>query len=184
MFNQWGVKSQWLPPHTKPINMKNVISFAISLLAMASMMLMASCSNEVDDLVPENATSDEATWTEPYHVKGASPEEVESFMTSWKQGLSLSIPSSTSCLQLVYSKPSSMEGVVYSFSFDRTLYSIIDTEPMAKWNEVLEYMNLHYALVSSSESTWMFTTQSHDMVVSLDKVTDNYFNVSYSFVTQ
>ena len=164
--------------------MKNVITFAISLLAMASMMLMASCSDEVDDLVPENATSDEATWTEPYNVKGASPEEVESFMASWKQGLSLSIPSSTSCLQLVYSKPSSMEGVVYSFSFDRTLYSVIDTEPVTKWNEVLEYMNLHYALVSSSESTWMFTTQSHDMVVSLDKVTDDYFNLSYAFVTQ
>ena len=164
--------------------MKNVISFAISLLAMASMMLMTSCSNEVDDLMPENATSESTTWTEPYHVKGASPEEVKSFMASWKQGLSLSIPSSTSCLQLVYSKPSSMEGVVYSFSFDRTLYSIIDTEPMAKWNEVLEYMNLHYVLVSSSESAWMFTTQSSDMVVSLDKVTDDYFNVSYAFVTQ
>ena len=164
--------------------MKNVITFAISLLAMASMMLMASCSDEVDDLVPENATSDEATWTEPYHVKGASPEEVESFMASWKQGLSLSIPSSTSCLQLVYSKPSSMEGVVYSFSFDRTLYSVIDTEPMANWNKVLEYMNLHYVLVSSGESAWMFTTQSHDMVVCLDKVTDDYFNVSYAFVTR
>ena len=184
MLNQWGVKSQWLPPHTKPINMKNVISFAISLLAMASMMLMASCSNEVDDLMPEDATSETATWTEPYHIKGASPEEVESFMVSWKQGLSLSIPSSTSCLQLVYSKPSSMEGVVYSFSFDRTLYSVIDTEPITRWNEILEYMDLHYALASSSENTWMFTTQSHDMVVSLDKVTDNYFNVSYAFVTQ
>ena len=164
--------------------MKNVIFIAISLLAMASMMLMASCSDEVDDLVPENATSDEATWTEPYHVKGASPEEVESFMASWKQGLSFSIPSSTSCLQLVYSKTNSMEGVMYSFSFDRTLYSVIDTEPVTRWNEVQEYLNLHYVLVSASESAWMFTTQSHNMIVSLDKVTDYYFNVSYSFVTQ
>ena len=164
--------------------MKNVISIAISLLAMASMMLVASCSNDVEDMIPEVTTSETATWTEPYHVKGASPEDVESFMASWKQGLSLSIPSSTSCLQLVYSKINSMEGVVYSFSFDRTLYSVIDTEPVTRWNEILEYMNLHYVLVSSIESTWMFTTQSHDMVVSLDKVTDDYFNASYAFVTQ
>ena len=165
--------------------MKNVISIAISLLAMASMMLMASCSNEVDDLMPEDATSETATWTEPYHVKGASPGEVKNFMVSWKKDLSLTELSSTVCFQLIYSSPKSQEGITYSFlSLDRTLYSVIDTEPMTRWNEILGYMNLHYAPVSSSESTWMFTTQSHGMVVSLDKVTDDYFNVSYSFVSQ
>ena len=164
--------------------MKNVISIAISLLAMASMMLMASCSNEVDDLMPEDSTSETTTWTEPYHVKGASPEEVESFMTSWKKDLSLTELSSTVCFQLIYSSPKSLEGITYSFlSLDRTLYSVIDTEPVTRWNEVLEYLNLHYVLMSSSESARMFTTQSHDMIVSLDKVTDDYFNVSYAFVT-
>ena len=46
-------------------NMRNVISIVISLLAMASMMLMASCSNEVDNLIPEGATSERSPWTEP-----------------------------------------------------------------------------------------------------------------------
>jgi hypothetical protein len=68
-------------------------------------------------------------WTEPFHVNGASVVDVKSYMVSAIPGLSLTENATKTNIQLVYSKPGTSEGILYSFSpVDGGLYSVIDTE--------------------------------------------------------
>lgn len=65
------------------MKMKKYLSIAILLMLMATpLVVFTSCGG--DDLVEgiENQEPTAEIWIEPYHIKGASVEEVKSYMAS------------------------------------------------------------------------------------------------------
>jgi hypothetical protein len=153
----------------------------LAMLLLAASMLMTSCSQE-DDLIEEELQTSTISWVEPFHEKGASIEDVKSFMASKRNDLTLSELSSSACIQLVYSAPGSLAGVMYSFySFDRTLYSVIDTEPMSNWSLVQDYLQEHYTTVSVTTAAVMLTSSDKSVIINMVKVSDEYFNLTCDF---
>jgi hypothetical protein len=125
--------------------MKRIIPIAIISLLMASTIAMSSCSNEDLQELVENNETPVTVWTEPFHVNGASVVDVKSYMVSAIPGLSLTENANKTNIQLVYSKPGTSEGILYSFSpVDGGLYSVIDTEPSTMMNAVLERLHISY----------------------------------------
>ena len=125
--------------------MKRIIPIAIISLLMASTIAMSSCCNEDLQELVENNETPVTVWTEPFHVNGASVVDVKSYMVSAIPGLSLTENATKTNIQLVYSKPGTSEGILYSFSLvDGGLYSVIDTEPSTMMNAVLERLHNSY----------------------------------------
>lgn len=61
--------------------MKTYFSIAVFTIMMAAPMFLSSCGD--DDLVPDDNQEQVMTeWTEPFHVKNSSVEEVKAYMAS------------------------------------------------------------------------------------------------------
>lgn len=164
-------------------------SFAIAALSVAMAVSFTSCSDD-DPIVDANAPT-MTHWTEPYHIPGASVEEVKAFMSAYMPSHTLAGEYSGAVNpQLTYSSNPSSTGVVYSFTkHDGALYSVIDTELNVNQEIVLKYLNDHYTLVPGSGNVasniqFIFTTADKSTVINTVKVSDQCFNVSYSFVTK
>ena len=157
--------------------MKKFRYIAILSILMAQVLVVTSCSQDEDIL------QDILEWFKPFHIKGASSDLVKDFMAGQSHVLSLTEHSSAYGTQLVYSDTKSAKGIIYSFSIvDNGLYSVIDTEPMSIWHQVQEYLQEHYAMLSSSSDGMMFTTTDKSTVVKMDNVSGDYFNLTYNFV--
>ena len=91
--------------------------------------------------------------------------------------------------QLMYSGSFESTGVIYSFTkHEGGLYSVIDTELCVNKSVIIKYLKEHYSLVSGAGSDdeniqYLFTTSDKSTVITTLKVSDECFNVSYSFVT-
>lgn len=98
------------------MKMKKYLSIAILLMLMATPLVFTSCGG--DDLVEgiENQEPTTEIWIEPYHIKGASVEDVKSYMASRMSHFTMTEQVSAGCVQLVYSDKRTGAGIVYSFS--------------------------------------------------------------------
>lgn len=85
------------------MKMNKYLSIAILLMLMATPLVFTSCGG--DDLVEgiENQEPTAEIWIEPYHIKGASVEDVKSYMASRMNHFTMSEQVSAGCVQLVYS---------------------------------------------------------------------------------
>ena len=90
---------------------------------------------------------------------------------------------------LVYSGSYESTGVIYSFTkHEGGLYSVIDTELCVNKSVIIKYLKDHYSIVSGAGNDdqniqYLFTTPDKSTVITTLKVSDECFNVSYSFVT-
>ena len=167
--------------------MKKYFSFAIIAFIMAVPLVLTSCGeddilDDVEDLQPELKV-----WTEPYHIEGATIDEVKNYMDfSMKRYGLVSETTISSSIQLTYTTGNGNEGILYSFyASDGALYSVIDTELLANSRLVIEYLKEHYSLIApTNEATleYCFTNSDRSMVITTAKVSDTCFNVSYAYV--
>ena len=143
------------------MKMKKYLSIAILLMLMATPLVFTSCGG--DDLVEdiENQEPTAEIWIEPFHIKGASVEEVKSYMASRMNHFIMTEQVSAGCVQLVYSDKRTGAGIVYSFSLDRVLYSIIDTEPISKMGIILRSLQQSYELVSEQSEFICFRQRTN-----------------------
>ena len=154
--------------------MKRLIPLAILSITMALPTFLTSCSSD-DELLPDTPEVLKPTitnWIEPWHIQGSGIDEVKAYN-----------------YQLVYSGSYESTGVIYSFTkHEGGLYSVIDTELCVNKSVIIKYLNEHYSLVSGAGSDdeniqYLFTTPDKSTVITTLKVSDECFNVSYSFVT-
>lgn len=165
--------------------MKKYFSFAIITVMMVIPMFLSSCGE--DDLIPDdNQEQVMMEWTEPFHAKNSSIEEVKAFMASSMKSYRLVAETSTGeNIQLSYSTSNPNVGVLYSFSkVTGQLYSVIDTELTANSSMIINFLRDHYDVVSSNNASlqYCFATPDMSMVITTVKVADNYFNINYTFV--
>ena len=143
--------------------MKRLIPLAILSITMALPTFLTSCSSD-DELLPD------------------TPEVLKPTITNW-------IEPWTANYQLVYSGSYESTGVIYSFTkHEGGLYSVIDTELCVNKSVIIKYLKEHYSLVAGAGSDdkniqYLFTTPDKSTVITTLKVSDECFNVSYSFVT-
>lgn len=167
--------------------MKKFYSFATVITMMVFAGSFSSCSDNPDEEVGEEHVI--KTWIEPFHDNNGSIDQVKSFMSSSMPSYKFLSESNTSNLQLVYSNDNGKEGVIYSFSrLDSLLYSVIDTELIINKEVVLEYLNDHYSMVSGSSNTsliqYVFTNEDKSLAISISKISDDCFNVNYTFIIE
>ena len=165
--------------------MKKYFSIAVFTIMMAAPMCLISCGD--DDLVPDDNQEQVMTeWTEPFHVKNSSVEEVKAYMASSMKSHRLVAENATADnIQLAYSTSNANVGVLYSFStLTGQLYSIIDTELTVNSPVVLSFLQNHYSVISSDKPSlqYCFTTPDRSMVITTVKVSDICFNINYTFV--
>ena len=165
--------------------MKQYFYFAIITIMMAAPMFFSSCGD--DDLLPDDSQEQVMMeWTEPFHAKDSSVEEVKAFMASSMKGYRLVAETSTAeSTQLAYSTNNSNVGVLYSFSnVSGQLYSVIDTEQTINSKVIINFLRDHYDLVSSDKASlqYCFATPDKSMVITTVKVSDSCFNINYTFV--
>ena len=165
--------------------MKKYFSFAIIIVMMAAPMFLSSCGE--DDRIPDdNQEQVMMEWTEPFHAKNSSIEEVKAFMASSMKSYRLVAETYTAeNTQLSYSTSNPNVGVLYSFSkVTGQLYSVIDTELTANSSMIINFLRDHYDVVSSNNASlqYCFATPDKSMVITTVKVADNYFNINYTFV--
>ena len=167
--------------------MNKYFSFAIVAFIMAVPLVLTSCDKDdiLDDA--ESLQPELKVWTEPYHVEGATIDEVKNYMDfSMKRYGLVSEAIISSSIQLTYKTGNGNEGILYSFyASDGALYSVIDTELIANSRLVIEYLEDHYSLIApANEATleYCFTNSNRSMVITTAKVSDTYFNVSYAYV--
>lgn len=117
------------------MKMKKYLSIAILLMLMATPLVFTSCGG--DDLVEgiENQEPTAEIWIEPYHIKGASVEDVKIYMDSRMNHFTMSEQVSAGCVQLVYSDKRTGAGIVYSFSLDRALTLSLTQNLFQKWTQ-------------------------------------------------
>ena len=147
--------------------MKKYLSIAILLMLMATPLVFTSCGG--DDLVEgiENQEPTTEIWIEPYHIKGASVEDVKSYMASRMSHFTMTEQVSAGCVQLVYSDKRTGAGIVYSFSLDRALYSVIDTEPISK-----------------KYGVYLFSTTDKSTAISIMPVNKDFVYANYDFISR
>ncbi len=169
------------------MNMNKYFSFAIVAFIMAVPLVLTSCNKDdiLDDA--ESLQPELKVWTEPYHVEGATIDEVKNYMEfSMKRYGLVSEATISSSIQLTYKTGNGNEGILYSFyASDGALYSVIDTELIANSRLVIEYLEDHYSLIApANEATleYCFTNSNRSMVITTAKVSNTYFNVSYAYV--
>ena len=117
------------------MKMKKYLSIAILLMLMATPLVFTSCGG--DDLVEgiENQEPTAEIWIEPYHIKGASVEDVKIYMDSRMNHFTMSEQVSAGCVKLVYSDKRTGAGIVYSFSLDRALTLSLTQNLFQKWTQ-------------------------------------------------
>lgn len=167
--------------------MKKYYSIATIITMMVFAGSFSSCSGNPDEEVGEEYVK--KIWIEPFHDNNGSIDQVKSFMSSSMPSYQFLSESNTSNLQLVYSNDNGKEGVIYSFSrLDSLLYSVIDTELIINKEVVLEYLNDHYSMVSGSSNTsliqYVFTNEDISLAISTSKISDDCFNVNYTFIIE
>ena len=165
--------------------MKKYFSFAIITVMMAAPMFLSSCGE--DDLIPDdNQEQVMMEWTDPFHAKNSSIEEVKAFMASSMKSYRLVDETSTAeNIQLSYSTSNPNVGVLYSFSnVTGQLYSVIDTELASNSTVIINFLRDHYDLVSSDKASlqYCFASPDKSMVITTVKVSDVCFNINYTFV--
>ena len=172
--------------------MKRLIPLAILSVMMALPTFLTSCSSD-DELLPDTPEVLKPTitnWIEPWHVQGSGIDEVKAYMSTSMNGYTLTKEStSTANYQLEYSGSYEPTGVLYSFTKHEVgLYSVIDTELCVNKSVIIKYLQEHYSLVPGAGNDdqniqYLFTTPDKSTVITTLKVSDECFNVSYSFVT-
>lgn len=165
--------------------MKKYFSLAIFTIMMAALTFLSSCGE--DDLIPDdNQEQIMREWTEPFHVKNSTVEEVKAFMASSMKGYRLVAETSTAeSAQLAYTTNNPNVGVLYSFSnITGQLYSVVDTELAANSTVIINFLQDHYDVVSSDKASlqYCFATSDKSMVITTVKVSDSCFNINYTFV--
>lgn len=165
--------------------MKKYFSIAILTVMMAAAMFLTSCGE--DDLIPDDSQEQVMMeWTEPFHTKESSVDDVKVFMaSSMKSYRLLSETSTVQNVQLAYTTSNPNVGVLYSFSnVTGQLYSVIDTELTINSTVIINFLLDHYPLVSSDKASlqYCFATPDKSMVINTIKVSDNHFNINYTFV--
>ena len=165
--------------------MKQDFYFAIITIMRAAPMFFSSCGD--DDLLPDDSQEQVMMeWTEPFHAKDSSVEEVKAFMAPSMKGYRLVAETSTAeSTQLAYSTSNLNVGVLYSFSnVTGQLYSVIDTEQTINSKVIINFLRDHYDLVSSDKVSlqYCFATPDKSMVITTVKVSDSCFNINYTFV--
>ena len=165
--------------------MKKYFSIAIFTIMMTALTFLSSCGE--DDLIPDdNQEQVMMEWTEPFHAKNASIEEVKAFMASSMKSYRLVAETSTAeNIQLSYSTSNPNIGVLYSFSnVTGQLYSVIDTELASNSTVIINFLRDHYDLVSSDKASlqYCFASPDKSMVITTVKVSDVCFNINYTFV--
>jgi len=165
--------------------MKKYFSIAILTVMMAAPMFLTSCGE--DDLIPDDSQEQiMMEWTEPFHTKESSVDDVKSFMaSSMKNHRLVSETSTAENIQLAYSTSNANVGLLYSFSkLTGQLYSVIDTELTVNSSVVIDYLQNHYSLISSDKAMlqYCFVTPDKSMVITTVKVSDTCFNINYTFV--
>ena len=172
--------------------MKRLIPLSILSVMMALPTLLTSCSSDYELLpdTPEVLKPTITNWIEPWHVQGSGIDEVKAYMSTSMYGYTLTNElTSTANYQLEYSGSYESTGVLYSFTKQEVgLYSVIDTELCVNKSVIIEYLKEHYSLVSEAGNDdkniqYLFTTPDKSTVITTQKVSDECFNVSYSFVT-
>ena len=166
------------------MKMKKYLSIAILLMLMATPLVFTSCGG--DDLVEgiENQEPTTEIWIEPYHIKGASVEDVKSYMASRMSHFTMTVQVSAGCVQLVYSDKRTGAGIVYSFSLDRALYSVIDTEPISKMDTILRSLQQSYEIVSEQSGVYLFSTTDKSTAISIMPVNKDFVYVNYDFISR
>ncbi len=169
------------------MNMNKYFSFAIVAFIMAVPLVLTSCDKDdiLDDA--ESLQPELKVWTEPYHVEGATIDEVKNYMDfSMKRYGLVSEAIISSSIQLTYKTGNGNEGILYSFyASDGALYSVIDTELIANSRIVIEYLKEYYSLIAPiNEATleYCFTNSNRSMVITTARVSDTCFKVSYVYV--
>ena len=105
--------------------------------------------------------------------------------SSMKSYRLLSETSTVQNVQLAYTTSNPNVGVLYSFSnVTGQLYSVIDTELTINSTVIINFLLDHYPLVSSDKASlqYCFATPDKSMVINTIKVSDNHFNINYTFV--
>lgn len=104
---------------------KNFLAAILSLLVTT---VFNSCGN--DDIIEkmEKPTSELKVWIEPYHAKGASLDEVMTYMSGTMNRYHFESESKNAdSFQLAYTTGNGNEAIMYSFlRNDSTLYSVIE----------------------------------------------------------
>ena len=167
--------------------MNKYFSFAIVAFIMAVPLVLTSCDKDdiLDDA--ESLQPELKVWTEPYHVEGATIDEVKNYMDfSMKRYGLVSEAIISSSIQFTYKTGNGNEGILYSFyASDGALYSVIDTELIANSRIVIEYLKEYYSLIAPiNEATleYCFTNSNRSMVITTARVSDTCFKVSYVYV--
>ena len=161
--------------------------FLSAILSLLVATVFTSCGDDdiTDEIEPP--TSELKVWIEPYHVKGASLDEVMTYMSGTMNRYHFESESKNAdSFQLAYTTGNGNEAILYSFlRNDSTLYSVIDTELISNSRLIIDYLKKHYILVSANDEAslqYCFTTVDRSIVITTMKVSDLYFNVNYSFV--
>ena len=172
--------------------MKRLIPLAILSVMMALPTFLTACRSD-DELLPDTPEVLKPTitnWIEPWHVQGSGIDEVKAYMSTSMNGYTLTKETtSTANYQLEYSGSYEPTGVLYSFTKHEVgLYSVIDTELCVNKSVIIKYLKEHYSLVPGADSDdeniqYLFATPDKSTVITTLKVSDECFNVSYSFVT-
>ena len=165
--------------------MKKFFSIAIFTIMMAALTFLSSCGE--DDLIPDdNQEQVMMEWTEPFHTKNSSVEDIKAYMASSMKSYRLVAETSTTeNTQLAYSTSNPNVGVLYSFSnVTGQLYSVIDTELASNSTVIINFLRDHYDLVSSDKASlqYCFASPDKSMVITTVKVSDVCFNINYTFV--
>lgn len=163
---------------------KNFLAAILSLLVTT---VFNSCGN--DDIIEkmEKPTSELKVWIEPYHAKGASLDEVMTYMSGTMNRYHFESESKNAdSFQLAYTTGNGNEAIMYSFlRNDSTLYSVIDTELISNSRLIIDYLKKHYILVSANNEAslqYCFTTEDKSIVITTMNVSESCFNVEYSFI--
>ena len=159
------------------MKMKKYLSIAILLMLMATPLVFTSCGG--DDLVEgiENQEPTTEIWIEPYHIKGASVEDVKSYMASRMSHFTMTEQVSAGCVQLVYSDKRTGAGIVYSFS-------VIDTEPISKMDTILRSLQQSYEIVSEQSGVYLFSTTDKSTAISIMPVNKDFVYANYDFISR
>ena len=151
------------------MNVNKYFSFAIVVFLMAVPLVLTSCGkdNILDD------------------VEELQPEKNYMDFSMKRYGLASETTISSS-IKLTYTTGKGNEGILYSFyASNGALYSVIDTELIVNSRLVIEYLKVHYSLISpANEATleYCFTNSDRSMVITTARVSDTCFNVSYAYV--
>ena len=165
--------------------MKKYFLSAILSLLMATVFTSCGDDDITDEI--ETPTSELKVWIEPYHVKGASLDEVMNYMSGTMNRYHFESESKNAdSFQLAYTTGNGNEAILYSFlRNDSTLYSVIDTELISNSRLIIDYLKKHYILVSANDEAslqYCFTTEDKSMVITTMNVSEFCFNVEYSFI--